>query len=218
MKKFILLFTIFLLFSCSTTQTIIDPISKKEVKVFENDEFSFNYPKSWVEYGNKPNFLNIQAQLAPKKEIRVINKPQTNLVFKQGETVQNKTRDYGSLNQRVSFNRLTIYRTGIKNINFEDYIKTIKNISKDLKYTHAEYKNTFLKQNNKYYIQIRTIRPSENTNKKIIEMNLTNHFIKHGEYIYKISFMFRVEKEKEYLDDSAYILNSFKFTDGTKLK
>ena len=49
MKKHLFLATLFVLFSCSSTQIIIDPVSKKEVKVFENEDFSFYYPMNWIE-------------------------------------------------------------------------------------------------------------------------------------------------------------------------
>ena len=159
------------------------------------------YPKDWVEYGNKPT-----------------NKSQSHLIFKQGQTVKNKTNEYGSLNQRVSFNNLTIYKTKVRKTSMDKYIEMLDKSMNSLNLKLVQHKNSFSKQSTNYYIHYKTIRPVKNTKREIIPMNLTNHFIKHGEFIYKISFMFKVEKEKEYLDDAAYILNSFKFIDGTSLK
>ena len=44
------------------------------------------------------------------------------------------------------------------------------------------------------------------------------HDIKKGTDIYQIQITFEAEKEKDYLKDALFILNSFKFYDGSKIK
>ncbi len=70
MKNLLLLVLTLLFLSCSSTQTIIDPVTKKEVKVFENDEFSFYYPKNWEKFRMSYTKKEVIVDVAPSKELR----------------------------------------------------------------------------------------------------------------------------------------------------
>lgn len=215
MKKYLLLFTLLVLFSCSTTQTIIDPISKKEVKVFENEDFSFYYPMSWIRLNKEEKAIFV----SPKKAIRVINKAKSKLVFKQGETVKNTSRTYGHLNQRISSNKVIFIKFSIGEKSFGDYIKACETRSKtnNNKEKVFELNSIYDKQSENHYIEQVTIRAKKN-GIRIPSINIIKHYIKKGTDIYQIQIMFEAEKEKDYLKDALFILNSFKFYDGSKIK
>ncbi len=51
-----------------------------------------------------------------------------------------------------------------------------------------------------------------------IYQNHLIHYIQKENRMYTLSFYFIPEKHTVYLQDVAYILNSFKFNDGTSLK
>ncbi len=219
MKSYTLFFTLFVLFSCSTTQTIIDPISKKEVKVFENEEFSFYYPKNWEKFRMSHSKKEVIVDVAPSKELRSQVKFPPNYSYQQKKKrIEKLEKEYGfNASAKFSFIHFFISVDSLMFDNLEVFINDRKKNFNDKNNDECtcEREISFNKESETHFIEDYNIT---GTKPNRIYQNHLIHYIQKDKKIYTLSYSFILEKHTDYLQDVAIILNSFKFTDGTSLK
>lgn len=201
MKSFLYLCSILLFFSCSSKQTIIDPVSKKEIKVYENDEFSFHYPKNWRILRSGFNYGGDVLQLSPSKLVKS--------GYRLGSSVPNtnslKNQNIIKPQNEVKFSSVTmnLYQEEIG-----DTTKLKDFISEKVKKVTNE-NSKLVKQSEGHYIFYTTVQHPKAGNVSTIQ-----HYIrKNSNTVQILSFMSDLSNYIDYLKDAQMVFSSFEFKD-----
>ncbi len=202
MKNLLYLFGILLFFSCCATQTIFDPVSKKEVKVYENDTFSFYYPKNWKTYKSKHirksrSILSLSPSDLIKTGYRY-NGPVSMTHNVKWEEIKKPENE-------IKFAPVTIslYEVSLNDsLTYENYIS--ERIEK-----FVSGKDRFLKQSDMRYIFYTTMQHPKADNIATIQ-----HFIrKNTNTIQILSYRSDINNYAIFLEDAQMVFSSFEFKD-----
>jgi len=203
MKNLLFIVLIPFVFACKTNQTIIDPISKKEVKIYENELFKFYYPVEWKEFylfNQKQSLVSI----APKVEIKNVYVLPDNIsvdIKNLNSYKKNLVMKYFSA---VNF---TICKDSLPDESLENFIaKEKEKIEKNL--FHANSKYSFEKQKNNYFILNYSAENEKDKNRNII---IIKHYYYFQNNVYSLAYLTSNQKQAKYLKDAQFIFSSFIF-------
>ena len=216
MKNLLYLFSILLFFSCSSKQTIFDPVSKKEINVFESEEISFYYPKSWRVYKITLKESDIIFSVAPSKEIKdQVQFPAHFTPRRKRELIRQlqKTVDV-SEHAKVSRVHFTITSEILESEfeNLEDFIDNEKSIFKndDSKQKSRKRECQTTKANERHFIEKVKITSNKYPSEK---HNLLIHYHLENRKIYRLAYSVPYEYYHKYLEDVGYMFDNFEFKD-----
>lgn len=182
MKRGLVIILVLIFFQPLYAQKTSHPVTKKKVKVFENEEFSFQYPKPWKSthkyiFKEKPII-----KIAPSSVLR-------DNAYMVHFSIFAKTHTFKDLEEFI-LDRKKRYLKARKN----DPISKKQMIITKIDSTHYVEKLQIIGEN-AYYL----------TQHHLIHYYFTNN------KLYSLTYSATPDYYDEYLNDINYILNSFKF-------
>ncbi len=184
MKKFILILIATIFSYLNYAQTTIHPTSNKKIKVFENEAFSFQYPKRWKKstkfiFKEKPIIKIVLSTISESKTYKIhFDVFSTTTKFKNlKEFIMDRKRNYLEARQNDPYSTKLML---INKIDTTHYIEKLRIIGKDGNY--------------------------------LTQYHLIHYYFKNDK-IYNLAYSATPDYYDKYLADIDLIVNSLKFKD-----
>ncbi len=216
MKNIILLLIVLILSSCNTTKTVIDPTTMKEVKVFENENFSFFYPAYWKNATFKNHKDNLIARLS-------LNNKQMDLLLAQyAYNVNSIKKDLKNepfaTSSPISYIKISVYLMPLENENMELYLANrTDSFNKRFGNEKGASQQTS-KIDATHYIRTARFKGIKNDFGFHTTQSLT-HYYKLKNKILILNYFATTNNFSKYIEDISYIVRSLKLkttqTDST---
>ncbi len=162
--------------------------SKKEFRVYENDEFVFHYPKSW--------YINNYKQIKKRKD--------------EVMSLMNKVTEIPKYNG-VPFNSFCIIVETFDEESLAEYINKINDPIRPVSGMKGAYtNNSFSKIDDNHYTSIDAVGSKTNI-KGVIFPNSFIHYMLHNSKLYILRLSYLPGETSKILNDAGVIFNSFKF-------
>ena len=216
MKNLIILFSIVLLTSCGSGNTVFVPSLNKRVKVFKNDTFQIYYPKKWVKFDEGETFHSKPAiSIAPQKKIynayrikkKIYGKTRNINLSEADKKIYPNTDFDKALKGKDAWAKVLI------DIKKSKLIDEVVSKYSEYKIESSRYKNFKISKISDvfYIISYRVKGKTRKTGYNFGDSVFKIYIKQHGNDVYQVIYKASQYSYNDYKDDASLILRSFKF-------